>query len=224
MGSSLNLFIIELIVRYRRTVSCISPFFLLAICLISQGCTSSSLSEEELVYFVLDEDNGLRKSLQSEGYRTEIIYRPTDLLVAQEVKGDPPSEEKISSLKKKYGLYHYFELNISKGKKEALITGGGDNFNELIHTISFRMGENVNLTTSRQDTILISDYIHQRTFGLAKSNSLLFVFRRDEHQDDEWIQFNLKEFGLGLGNQSFRFETSNLNKSPKINFQETSTN
>ena len=169
------------------------------------------------------EENGLTKSSVSEGYQTKIVYKPTDLLVAQELKGVPvPGEDKVGELREKYGQYHYFVLSISKGDKEVL-TGGGPGFGELLQTLSFRMGALVNLTTASRDTIPVADYAFQRTFGMSSATSLLFVFPREELKEDEWIQFNLKEFGLGLGNQNFRFSANNFKNVPEINFNKISS-
>jgi hypothetical protein len=57
-----------------------------------------------------------------------------------------------------------------------------------------------------------------RTYGLSSTTDLLFVFNKKKAAGTDWVQFNLNEFGLGLGNQRFRFSTMDLEETPQINF------
>ncbi len=205
---------------YTYTVRLLYFFSLLSALLIIQACNSGPLTEDELNNFVLNEGNGLTKSLISEGYKVEVNYKPTDLLVAQELRGDNQvNQQHLFNLREKYSKYHYFLLNLSNGGEEVLQGLRGNEYSDLVNILSFRMNEFVNITTI-QDTIQIADFIYQRTFGMAGATSLLFVFPRQEKNGDDWIQFNLKEFGLGLGNQNFRFSTSAINDVPNIKFNE----
>jgi hypothetical protein len=210
------------LVIYSRTVSSFL-FPLVFTFLFSLGCTAEYLPKEELVEFIADEDNGLSISHDVNGFQLKVSYHPTDLLVLQETgeKSIPPGGA-LESIRDKYKDYHYFILSISKGRKEALYSGqeSQGQFSELIQTLSYRMGNHVNLTTSRQDTVFLADYIYQRTYGMSEATNLLFVFSEEEIKEPEWIQFNLKEFGLGLGNQNFRFNMRDLRQAPKLNFNQ----
>jgi hypothetical protein len=178
------------------------------------------LTPEQLNKYVFDVDNGLTQKTEINGYLVDVTYRPTDLLLKQEIGDQPVSADKIKSLRSKYEPYYYFVLNLSKNNKEALhqVDGGMGQYSELVQTLSFRMSNYVNLTTTAQDTIPTGDFILNRTYGLSNATSLLFVFSKEKAKDKDWIQFNLNEFGLGIGNQRFRFKTKNLERTPKINF------
>jgi len=53
---------------------------------------------------------------------------------------------------------------------------------------------------------------------MALATSLLFAFHNHNFADADWVQFNLKEIGLGTGATRFRFNLDDLNETPHINF------
>lgn len=190
---------------------------------ISAACSPGVLTPEELNAYVRDEGNGLRKAAEVNDFRAEVTYRPTDLWVHQEVSNDTISQEKVEELRKRYGQYYYFILSLSRNNREALHAAGGgmEHYSSLVQTLSFRMADYVTLTTAVHDTIPVGDFILNRTYGMSSSTDLLFVFSRKDVKDSPWVQFNLNEFGLGIGNQRFRFKTSDLNQAPGIDFEKT---
>ncbi len=188
--------------------------------LFQASCSAPSyLKPEELNAFILDADNGLIQKSEVNGYSIEVMYKPTDLWVEQEVENGNVNDEKIKSLRRKYDPNYYFILNLSKNNKEALqVDGAFGQYSELVQTLSFRMNQYVNLTTATQDTIPTADFILNRTYGLSNATSLLFVFNKEKAKNKQWVQFNLNEFGLGVGNQRFRFKTKDLENVPHIKF------
>jgi hypothetical protein len=184
------------------------------------ACTPSHLSKEELVAFIGDEENGVKQSVTLGKTQVDVLYRPTDLWVAQELDGEMPQAARIDSLRKKYDRYYYFILSLSRDDKEALhqVQEGFGQYSELVQTMSFRMPEYVTLTTAGQDTIPVGDFMLNRTYGMSKATELLFVFSREKAANQEWVQFNLNEFGLGIGNQRFRFRRSDLERVPALTF------
>lgn len=196
-------------------------FYFIFIGLTVAGCSPPEyLTSEELTNYIADPDNGLVQHGELNGYSIDVTYKPTDLLVQQEID-DQTDASKIKVVRNKYSKYYYFILSLSKNNKEALhqVEGGVDQYSELVQTLSFRMGGYVNLTTSAQDTISTTDFVMNRTYGLSSATNLLFVFNKEKTIDKDWVQFNLNEFGLGIGNQRFRFKTQDLNNAPGIKFQ-----
>ncbi|MFM7859340.1 MAG: hypothetical protein ACKO96_47310 [Flammeovirgaceae bacterium] len=188
------------------------------LCLLAVvGCKPSSVSsDKELVKFVQDEDNGLKKKIAVGDLEITLTYRPTDLLVAQEVGGEK-TPEKISAARKKYNGNYYFVLSLSKSGREALHqTDNFGQYSELVQKLSFRLPEFANMTTAAQDTIPVADFILNRTYGLASSTDLLVVFNKEKALGKEWVQFNLNEFGMNTGNARFRFRTWDLENCPRL--------
>jgi hypothetical protein len=185
--------------------------------LMMAACKPSHLTPEELSAYIAEEDHGLKKSFSAGQTNISVTYRPTDLWIQQELGNTPADAKRIDELRNKYDRYFYFILSLSHNDKEALHQTGREQYSELVQTLSFRMNDYVTLTTA-QDTIPVGDFMLNRTFGMSSSTDVLFVFSREKAKDKDWVQFNLNEFGLGAGNQRFRFETQDLDDAPSISF------
>jgi hypothetical protein len=183
------------------------------------SCDRQALSPEELSAFVVNEEHGLRKSAEINSINIAVTYRPVDLLVYQETGKQKVEEQEVENLRNKYSQYLYFILSLSHDNKEALHHTGGDQYSDLVQTLSFRMNEYVTMTTAANDTIPVGDFMLNRTYGMSSSTDILFVFNKEKAKGQDWIQFNLNEFGLGTGNQRFRFNMDKLDNAPQIKFE-----
>jgi len=188
----------------------------LVVLTLLQSCTKQPLSEGELKKYVQEEKHGLKKTIKTGNYNLTVTYKPSDLLVIQEL-----SERKdtvlLAALQRKYAKNHYFILSIQREGKEALPEGDNNKFSEVLQTISFRMGDHLNITMNK-DTIPLSDYAFSRTFGMATSTDLLLAFEKKRGKENKVVQINLNEFGLDLGNHSFRFDTEALENIPAVTY------
>jgi hypothetical protein len=195
------------------------PGSFIVILLTLSSCNRSDyMSESELTRYVSQDDH-LTKTSSSDQISLQVTYKPTDLLVAQELKNvTNPTVAQVNEARNKYKGHYYFILSFQRGNNEVLNSQllGQSKFTELLETMSFKMGEFVDLTTSRNDSIPVADYVFNRTFGFSKSTDLLFVFDRTRAVDSEWIQINVDEFGLGMGDRSVRFNIRDLEMTPKI--------
>jgi hypothetical protein len=174
-------------------------------------------TQEELLAYVMAEDHGLVKSLEVNETQIKVIYRPTDLLAGQEVgQGEHPDPHTIAKVRNKYSPYYYFILSLSKQHKEIIdpAAQGFSQFSSLLQTVAFRLTDAVHLSTAKKDTIPVVDYYYQRTFGMGQSTDVLFAFQKAKAKGADWVEFNLDEFGLGIGKQSLRFKVQDLEKAP----------
>jgi hypothetical protein len=190
--------------------------------LICIGCHVSEFdSPKALNSYILSSENHLSHVAEVGGFTIRATYRPTDLLVHQETEGEEYDSSRVYSLRKKYENHHYFIVSFSKSSKEALHhrEGGKGHYSKLVQTLSFRMPDYVTLTTSAKETIPIGDFTLNRTYGLGESTDVLFVFSRNKTKGKEWVQLNVNEFGLGVGNHRFRFLCKDIDNVPRINFE-----
>jgi len=177
------------------------------------------LSVDELKRFIMDVDNGLVKTIASGSFEMKVMYRPTDLMVLQQV-GDASAQaasEKIQMAREKFGAYYYFVVRFSESGHDVLDPGarGLNGFSDLMQTVSFRMAEYVSLSTPK-DTIAVADYVYDRAYGMGQGTEVLFVFDKSKTAGQEWIDLNVNEFGLGTGKQTVRFNVQDLEAAPKI--------
>lgn len=148
------------------------------------------------------------------GISISLIYKPTDLMVRQEID-NLKSETKINqdSIEKKYSKCLYFLLSYSKDNNELLSTirTSRNQFNNIQNMLTFNMSDMVVLTNENNDTIPIVDYNFTRTYGLSKSTSLLFVFDRNKLIDkSDEINFKLKDIGIGVGDINFKYKANTI--------------
>lgn len=192
-------------------------YYLLSVIFLAGCSTREYLTSEELSQYIISDDSGLHQSIEVNNTKIEVSYRPTDLWVYQELNNSDADSSRVNPLRRKYSPYYYFILSLSRNEKEALHqTGDFGEYSDLVQTMSFRMPQYVTLTTAKQDTIPVGDFMLNRTYGMSASTDLLFVFNKEEAINKEWVQFNLNEFGLNVGNQRFRFKTSDLERAPRI--------
>lgn len=188
---------------------------LIILTLSMTACRTDYLSEQELTQYLLDEDNGLKKTVNRGNLSFTVLHRPSDLLVAQDVDNLQDTAA-VNKAMNRYNAYLYFILQMSNQGRELLGSDQRYSVGEYISTISFGMQPYTRLTTPQLDTIPVTDYIYSRTFGYGSSTDLLFVFDREEALTKDKIIFNLDEFGLGTGNLRFGFETKDIQNTPKL--------
>jgi hypothetical protein len=185
-----------------------------------KGRAPEFVTEQSLLQYMQDPGNGLCKATKQGGVEISAIYRPTDLLVAQELGVKAFSGEELSQYRSKYSTYAYFTLSFSKDNRDALYgtaTSYGD-FSENLQKLSFRLREYLQMTTSAQDTVHMADYHFSRMHGMGGSTQVLVAFDRQDIVDKEWVQLNLAELGFGAGRVNLRFTTRDLLSAPSIDF------
>lgn len=196
----------------------ISLVFFLA--LFFTGCKPGLVSEDELLGYVRDKDNGLHKTMQRGNMEISVVHRPTDLLVAQELATKEATPDAVEEFRSKYGSYSYFVLSLSNNGRDALYSTAGSyqDFSDNLQKLSFRMNEYVQLTTSAKDTVELLDFHFPRMHGMGGSTQVLLAFKEEQIEHTEWIQLNLKEMGFGTGRVNVRFRMDDIISTPNIDF------
>jgi hypothetical protein len=191
-----------------------SSFFCLLLML--SGCNQVAFdSNEALMDYVQDEENGYSQTKTVNGIEVCLTYRPTEMMAAQH--GSPTEGD---SLKKLYNRNLYFVLSYSKNGKEILsaVPSSREQFNALQNELTYGMRERTSLTTEKNDTIPLLDFNFSRTYGLAHSNSLLLIYEKNENFEKcARLSFNLKDIGLGTGDMTFEYPATLLKNKLIIN-------
>ncbi len=186
------------------------------------SCGSKSFdTRKELWAYLKDTDNKYHIVKSINGVQYELTYKPTDLLVAQELGSQSYTEEKVLSTRGKYQKYLYFQLSISANGEEILNQKAGDRaqFGAMVNQLVFKMDEKVNLITQERDTLPLMDYVTPRMYGMGKSTDLLLVYERDQKLlNQEYLQFTLQDIGFGSGEVTFKLNTKNIKSQPTLNF------
>lgn len=187
-----------------------------SVCL--QSC-SSSVSEQDLVDYMLDPSNGLLRSVKEGDLTMEVIYKPTDLVVAQMVKGENFNEMQIDSVRKSLQSYDYFLVRLARSGVEVSRAFSKDpaSYSNAIDYLSIEFGNNVKLINAA-DTVLVEDFIHTNMLGRT-STDVLVVFKDANLKKHEEFSFLYNDKFFGLGVAEFYFKTNNIKSIPQLDFK-----
>lgn len=175
-------------------------------------------TDDDLVNYMYNAKTGLLKTNVIEEWEFRLVNKPTDLFVASEIRhAKNVKPELVDSLRNKYNKYIYFIFDIKQNEKDAL--SGSGNFTEYsarVDMFSFKLPAYLNMVTSNNDTLYTADYNFQRNFGIGTTTSMILAFERERINDAKWLQVNLYEFGLDVGQLNFRFKSKDIDRASKI--------
>lgn len=195
--------------------------FLLVVLVLVTSCGNKTFdTTEEITAFITDEDNNYCYKKTIEGVDYVLQYRPTDLLVNQELT-NKHDKKKIEKLRNKYNKYIYFNLSMSLNNQELLSNVARDKskFGQMVNDLAFGMEEKVNLFTPKNDTLAMADFIYPRMFGSTKSTSVLIVYPRDSKWlNEEYLNLTIEDLGLFTGEVKFKINVKAITNEPTIRF------
>ena len=139
------------------------------------ACTHpKELSKEDLLKYINESKNGLVKEQEINGVKINLAYRPSSLLVQQELEtGQKKDSLLLPQLQKKYGTQYYFMLSYSKHGKEVIRQlGSFGRYSDMLQVMAFQMHQYINVTTEKKDTVPLADYQFEQTYGMSAGNNL----------------------------------------------------
>lgn len=185
------------------------------------SCTNKTFdSSEQLLEYIKQPDNGYLYTKTVNGVDFSLLYKPTDVLVHQELTGEVTTT-KIDSLRSKYKEYMYFTLSMSKNNQELLTNVAGDKqkFGAMVNQLAFGMEQKVHLYTPKKDTIVMADYIYPRMYGMSGATTMLLVYPREEKvTKEEFVTLTIEDLGFYTGEVKFKIPTKMMNNEPKLKF------
>lgn len=183
--------------------------------------TRKMVSKAELAGYISNPDNGLIQKQEVNGTTVEVKYQPSSFLVLQSFATDSSfSQQQKDSLEKRYNENYYFLLKFSRNGQEAIRQlGDFSRYSEMVQVLSFQMQRFVNLTTSEKDTVDLKDYLFDQTYGLSDGNTVLLCFGKDQLKEKKNIDVNIAECGFKTGMLKFKFNKSDIDKLPVLDYQ-----
>lgn len=186
-----------------------------------QSCNRTA-TEQELTDYIKNPENGvfIEKEVGTVNYK--VYYRPSDLLVSQELRAyESKTDSLIDHYKRIYHKNLYFMVSISQNNQEVLnnVAGNRQQFGSMVNQLAFGMDQKVTLISSGKDTLHLLDYVYPRTYGVGKSTDMLFAFENKKINQAEWLQLIIEDFGLQTGDVRFKFLTKDIRKIPNLIFE-----
>ena len=182
--------------------------------------TTTFDTTEEMWTYLKNPEHQYIQTKTVNGVNFSIVYKPTDLLVQQEL-GKEISSKAIDSLRKKYEKYLYFNLSMSKNNQELLntVAGNKEQFGAMVNELAFGMEQKVHLYTPQKDIIPMADYIYPRMYGMSGATTMLLVYPRDKQLvDSDYMTFTIEDLGFYTGEVKLKISTKIINNEPQLRF------
>lgn len=193
---------------------------LLTACFLSLSCQNKTFKTKETLWqYLKNPENGYLLQKTINGIDYSLLYKPTDVLVAQEYNSNNPKD--LQKLKDKYKDQMYFSLSMSKNNHELLshLARDKQRFGAMVNQLAFEMGSKVHVFTQSKDTLPLTDYVYPRMYGATGSTSMLFVYPKSrEYLQDTYLNFSIEDLGFSTGEVRFKFPTQQIKNPPKLIF------
>ncbi|WP_396146004.1 hypothetical protein [Flavobacterium sp.] len=197
-----------------------SNYLLLLLIFVSACANKTFDNTEEITEYIKEEENNYCYKKNIEGIEYILQYKPTDLLVEQELN-DKTDQKKIEQLRDKYKKYMYFNLSMSLNNQELLSNVARDKskFGQMVNDLAFGMEEKVNLFTPKNDTLAMADFIYPRMYGMTNNTSIMIVYPRDKNYlKEDYIYFTVEDLGFYTGEVKFKIKTLEIVNEPQLRF------
>lgn len=194
-------------------------FVLLAL-LVFTGCKSDMLPAD-LVQWVRNSENGLRKTKEVGDLKVEVLYKPYAYQLANNFRSnDINADQYFEKLKKLEGL-QYFDMKLSvKGDKATDITryrvANETELQERLYYLSFPMKDDITLVEGT-DTLSCALFHFERSYDLADHRTFVLAFESNNNEkvpEDKTFIFDSPYFGTGP--LKFRFQKKDIERIPQI--------
>ncbi len=179
------------------------------------GCGElDRLPASELNAYVLEVDNGLRKSLQRRGFRIELSYRPKDFIIHEQLDSVDGSwadwETKLDQL-------DYFVIRLSKDGRgiEEFLTADSEAYNKALNYFSGGIDKDLTLIVG-EENISLEGSVYTPAFGSSAATVILLAFRSNLLRKSGNFSIRLNDSTLGIGDFEFNFKVSDVKKIPRL--------
>lgn len=173
----------------------------IALLLLAISCQRLPQTKAQLIAYINKEQNGLKKSVESEHGQFTLSYRPNTLL-----PGLP--EENLK--------YWYFILSLSNQGREYsqnfLATEQG--YTKAIEQLAFGMEESSYAISNNNDTVYCAASVFPRTYGSLDSDKILLVFEKETLEKQRSFQMQFDAIG-----QAFYYNTKDIQKIQHIKIE-----
>jgi hypothetical protein len=192
----------------------ISKIFFVMYAFIS--CQQGEMTEEQLVNYIADPDNGLRHEVLQGEILLDVNYKPATLVMSETIRS-AESEEERATLKSTYDTLDYFVVRLSRNGHEIEndFAGNEQRFEELMQHLTFGIRDDFKVITSN-DTIPPLEVLYTRAFGTAGFTSLLLVVPAHLKNCNDEAVLIYNDSWLGTGITEFKFRCNDIKNCPNV--------
>lgn len=181
------------------------------------ACNTGTVTKKELIDYINRPKNGLVKTYNKAGLSIKVNYKPSELLVLQELEATTNYDKStLEKLEGKYNRYYYFNIAMAVNNNDLM----NQSSTEALKLLAFSMEKNVQLITSNNDTILPTDYIAPNMYGITKNTSFLFAFDNKKiiERNPEHLTVSIRDALANKQELKFEFKNNDLTTIPTLRF------
>ena len=181
------------------------------------GC-SRPLPLAEYQAYVSDPAHGLTHSREVNGAVVTCTYRPTPLLVEQDLAHISSTPFILDSLAQAYAGKTYCALTLARDGGEienATITDPTD-YQQTLTYLNSGIAADTYLTTSPRDSVPALASMYLRQYGTTGHSTILLVFDTSKLLPERGFKITLLGQRLGLGTVRFPFAARDLDALPEL--------
>ena len=187
--------------------------------LLLSACSAAPLSLTEYRAYLADPTHGLSHTTEASGTTVTCTYRPTDLLVFQDLATAPaPTQATRDSLARAYAGKTYCSLSFTRNGAEIenQFVNAPTIYEQVLTYLNTGITSDVFLATTSHDSVPASASIYVRQYGTTGHNNLLLVFDTHRLTPQRGFHLTLRGQRLGLGTLHFSFSARDLAALPAL--------
>lgn len=181
------------------------------------SCSTSSREAPALRNYVQDPGHGLTHHIETGPVSVTCTYRPTDLLIAQELARNANSVP-LDSLRRTYAGKTYFALTLAQNEVEIEDRYLPDNaaFTQALSYLSTGIAADVFIVTATRDSVAALAAIYPRQYGTTGRSTVLLVFDSQKLDLQQGFTFTFHDRFFNLGTLRFPFAADDLQALPQL--------
>lgn len=191
-----------------------------ALGLLTAACSASAADPAQYRAYLADPAHGLTHTQTVNSVTVTCTYRPTDLLVAQEVEAaaNTVSAPQLDSLRRSYAGKTYCVLALAKDSV-AIENQFATNATAFAHTLAYLntgIAADVFLVTSPRDSVPALASMYPRQYGTTGRSTVLLIFDTHKMRPQQGFHLTFRGTAFGLGTLRFPFTAASLAAVPAL--------
>ncbi len=189
------------------------------ITLFSFSACQQTVLPADLVKYVVNPDNGLRKQKSIGDVNVDLQYKPVGYMIANEFRKNNIDASQYKNRASELSGLQYYNLKLSINQPGVDVTSYNV-FDEVaqqerLYYLSFGMQHDMHLIQG-QDTLRPVLYHFERSYNLSKERTFVVAFEEQDfkHQEDKTFILDIPEFQTGP--IKIKIRKDDLQKTPSI--------
>ncbi|MBO2009605.1 hypothetical protein [Hymenobacter negativus] len=188
---------------------------------LATGC-SAPLDPTQYRAYLANPAHGFTQTQEANGISVTCTYRPTDLLVSQELaqNANSTTSAQLDSVRRSYAGKTCFALALAKDSTaiENQFATNPTAFTQTLTYLSNGIAADVFLVTSPRDSVPALVSMYPRQYGNTPRSTVLLIFDTHQLNLEQGFHLTFRSTAFNLGTLRFPFPAATLADLPALKF------